>query len=234
MAQAKAEEVDVGTRRAKPRGAAALAAARTHLEGGGDNSGESGDGPAGGAGENSGDGGAAEQAHTSAIERMEAIATETQLVLDSLVFDIRDFLLEQIKVRPKPWSATSEGEQRDVAAACEHAATELVRKAVEAIRADARDPIRALVTKVTLGDDIQITLKAKPFTPEESDAAVMGLHHAHGKHVLITVASADDYTGGQRDPEVDPDAPALDFEAGSDHPGDDSDLLGDDEEQRQE
>lgn len=226
---------------APPRGKAAIDAGRAHLEGGGDNSGgpvDSGENrgenegtePGTDAGDaTSGDGGRAEAEHLTAIERMEQAATDFQLTSEALVFDVRDFLLEQIKVRPKPWSATSSGEQRDVAAACEHAAQELVRKVVEAIRADGRDPIRALLESYSEKDGLKASLKVKTFSEEESLAAVVGLHRAVGKHVLIIVASADDYKGGEREPEILPDEPGLQFEAGTDHPEDDADLAGEHE-----
>lgn len=169
--------------------------------------------------------------HERAIDRMERMASEATLDTRSMVFDVRDFLLEQIKARPKPWSATSQEEQRDVAAACEHAAQELVRKVVEGIASDGRAQVRALLVKYDEGDDIKVTLKVKAFSPEETEAAVIGLHRARGKHVLITVASVDDHKEGQREAETLPDQPGLGFEAGTDnHPGDDSDLAGEEQE----
>lgn len=171
-----------------------------------------------------------EVAHTMAIDRMEGMATDAVLQDRSLVFDVRDFLLDQIKSRPKPWSGTSNAEQRDVAAACEHAAVELVRKIVEAVATNGQDPVRVLLTKVTLGDDIVISGKVKTFAEDEEDRAVTMLHGARGKHVMLTVASVDDYRGEQREAETLPDQNGFGFEAGSDdHPDDDSDLAGDDE-----
>ena len=161
-----------------------------------------------------------EGAHTAAMDRMEAMASDAVLNDKSLVFDVRDFLLDQIKSRPKPWSATSNQEQRDVAAAAEHAARELVRKIVEAVAANGKDPIRVLLTKITMGDDIVIAGKVKTFAEEEEDRAVSLLHSARGKHVMLTVASVEDYSGDARDAETQPDQPGLGFEAG----GDDSDL----------
>lgn len=155
-----------------------------------------------------------EGAHTAAIDRMENMATEAVLSDKMLVFDVRDFLLDQIKSRPKPWSGTSQGEQRDVAAACEHAAKELVRKVVEAIAAHGADPVRVLLTKVTIGDDIVIAGKVKTFDEDEENRAVELLHKARGKHVMLTVASADDYAQGNREAETMDDEPNLGFEAG--------------------
>lgn len=212
-------------RRKGGKGTDALAAGKAHLEGGG------ADADLGGALKGLGDAVDArdagdnldlsEGAHTAAIDRMENLASEAVLNDKSLVFDARDFLLDQIKSRPKPWSATSNQEQRDVAAACEHAGRELVRKIVEAIAANGKDPVRVLLTKVTLGDDIVIAGKVKVLGEDEEDQAVSLLHSARGKHVMLTVASVEDYSGNAREAETDPDQPGLGFEAGSDDPDQD-------------
>jgi hypothetical protein len=156
-----------------------------------------------------------EGAHTLAIDRMEAMATEAVITDRNLIAFARDFLLDQIKARPKPWSATSPGEQRDVAAAAEHAAQELVRKIAEAIATGGRSSVRVLLTKVTLGDDIVIAGKVKTLDHEDEDRAVVALHGARGKHVMVIAASADDYRGGP-EAQTDVEEPGLDFEAGSD------------------
>jgi hypothetical protein len=178
--------------------------------------------------EREGEGWDAEGEHTMAVERMAGMIDETDFIADGeLVFDVRDFLLDVIKSRPKPWSATSQAEQRDVAAACEHTAKELVRKIVEAVAARGQtDAIRVLLTKVNAGSDIVLTGKVKfvDDDPSERDKAILSLHHSINKHVMLTRASADDYSTGAREAETDPDEPDLDFEAG---PEDDSDLAGD-------
>jgi hypothetical protein len=159
----------------------------------------------------------AEGQHSAALDVMTNIADQLELDTGEMVFDVRDFLLDSIKSRPKPWSATSQGEQRDVAAACEHAARELIRKVVEALAARGSDAIRVLLTKVNAGgDDIVITGKVKflDAEPSERDKSILSLHHAIGKHVMLTRASVDDYTGQGRDPQTDEDEPPLDFEAG--------------------
>jgi hypothetical protein len=165
----------------------------------------------------------AEGEHLSAIERLEQLATELALEPDALIVGIRDFLLQTIKDRPKPWSATSQAEQRDVAAACEHAATELVRKTVEAVAARGQVPVRVLLTKVNLAGDIVISGKVKTFDEAEEDQAVNTLHKAIGKHVLVTVASADDFKG-EGEAQTDADQADLVFEAGG---GDGDELDGD-------
>jgi hypothetical protein len=166
--------------------------------------------------EQTGEGWDAEGEHDTAIDRMEAMATDLVVNTDELVFDVRDFLLDTIKARPKPWSGTSQAEQRDVAAACEHAAKELVRKVAEAIASNGVQSIRVLLTKVNMGTDIVISGKVKTFGEEEEDRAVLQLHRAIGKHVMLTRASADDYTGDGREAATDPDEPDFGFEGDAD------------------
>lgn len=161
----------------------------------------------------------AEGQHSAALEQMANIIDNTEISTGEMVFDVRDFLLDTIKARPKPWSATSQAEQRDVAAACEHAGKELVRKIVEAVASRGSDAIRVLLTKVNAGgDDIVITGKVKflDAEPSERDQAILNLHHGIGKHVMLTRASADDYMGGGREAQTDEDQPPLEFEAGGD------------------
>lgn len=163
-----------------------------------------------------GEGWDAEGEHITALDRMEAIADDLDLNTDEMVFDVRDFLLDTIKARPKPWSATSQAEQRDVAAACEHAAKELVRKIVEAVASNGVSAIRVLLTKVNMGTDIVISGKVKTFGEAEEDAAVLALHRAIGKHVMLTRASAEDYMGEGREAETEPDEPGFGFEGDDD------------------
>lgn len=158
-----------------------------------------------------------EEAHLSAIERAEKAATDWVFNPSQLVNDARDFMLDQIKSRPKPWGGSSPSEQRDIAAACAHAGDELVRKIAEAIAARGQEPVRVLLDKIALGETIQITGKVKTMSAEEEDRAVMILHHARGKNVMLTVASKDDYHGGERPaPGVPEESPPLPFEAGAD------------------
>lgn len=171
-----------------------------------------------------------EEAHLRSIEQTEALAADADITARSLVWDLRDAMLEQFKRRPRTWDGLSQAEQRDVAAAFEHAAQEFTRKAVEAIRADGQTPVRVLLTKVTLGDDIVITGKVKPLSAEDEDVAVGLLHTARGHNVLLTLASKDHYQQEPREPETDADQRDLEFEAGG-HPDDDSDLAGEDDEQ---
>lgn len=159
----------------------------------------------------------AEGQHSTALQAMDNITDSLRITTDEAVFDARDFMLEQIKHRPKPWSATSQIEQREVAAKCEHAARELVRQIVEAVASNGTQAIRVLLTKVNAGgDDIVVTGKVKlgGAEPTEQDTAILALHHAIGKHVMLTRATVEDYAGQGREAQTDPDEHELPFEAG--------------------
>src|SRR3546814_9391738 len=110
---------------------------------------------------------------------MENMAMELMLNADEMVFDIRDFLLDQIKARPKPWSGTSQAEQRDVAAACEVSAKELVRKVAEHIASNGVPAVRILLTNFSMGGtDMKIAGKVKFHDDMEKDRAIATLSHS--------------------------------------------------------
>ncbi len=158
-----------------------------------------------------------EEAHRSAIEGAENAASNAVFTNESLVFDARDFLLEQIKRRPKPWGACSGGEKADIAAACEHAGQELVRKIAEEMASAGLPRVRVLLGQIVLGDDIKITGKVKIMGDEDEDAAVLFLHRAQGQFVMVTLASKDAHQEGDRPaPGVPAEEPELSFEAGAD------------------
>lgn len=162
-----------------------------------------------------------EQIGLTAFERMDALATDYKIDTHSLVTDCRDAMLEQIKHRPKPWSTSTEDEQRQMADACEHAANELVRQVVEGIASRGKNPVRVLLTKIAMGDDIVITGKVKALGEVQTDEAVMTLHHSRNKIVMLTVADVSDFQQEHPDADIDPDEPPLDFEAGSHNMGED-------------
>lgn len=175
-----------------------------------------------------GDGGAREEEVAAATAGLYDIADGIALESGpALVAATVETMVEFFRHRPKPWSAMGQAEQRDLMAATEYFAKELVRRVVEEVASDDRTRIRALLESYTEKDGIRVTLKVKPFGEEEALAAVIGLHKAQGKHVLITVASADDYAGVAPADTSEPEQRDLGFESG-DHPSDDSDLAAED------
>lgn len=171
----------------------------------------------------------AEGAHSLAVDRIEGIVDQVMLNSKELVFDIRDTLLEIIKTRPKPWSGTSQQEQRDIAAALEIASKELVRKIVEQVASNGTASHRILLTKFNQsGTDMIITGKVKYHDEEEKHRAIIALSDSLNKHVMLTRASADDYVQGEREAETDEDEPGFGFE-GDDPDADQNGLTDEDD-----
>lgn len=166
--------------------------------------------------EQPGDGGDREEQVLSGTEAIETGADALEFPESAkIVEDLALHNLEQFKNRPKPWDQLSQQEQRDLYAALSANAKETVRRVTEAVARDGREPIRCLLEGYTEKDGIKVTLKVKPMDDTEALAAVVGLHKAQGKNVLIVIASADDYDDHTVDPSQ-PDQQALGFEAGSD------------------
>jgi hypothetical protein len=164
-----------------------------------------------------------------AIARLEAIASETIPEGRALVRFAAGFMLDQIKHAPR-WDDLLEAQQRDLGATVQQNAVDLVGKIVEAVRANGAEAIPALLESYSEKDGIKAVLKIKPEDDEQSLAAIIGLHRAQGKRVLIMVASAQDFDHDPGEIEIMPDEPGLGFDAGSDeHPGDDRDLAGEGE-----
>lgn len=163
-----------------------------------------------------------EEEVTTALGRMGAIVDETPFDPETLQGDVRDCIIDIIKSRPKPWSAMSAAEQQDVVRTVEYSAKALVGKAVDAIMSAGKsDPVKAILESYAEKDGIKVTLKVKTMTEDESLAAVQSLHSARGKMVLLTKASAEDYSGQRGDTPIDPDQTGFEFEGGDDLGGDD-------------
>ena len=158
---------------------------------------------------------------TTALDRLEALVDESDFDASTLVGDIRDCMLDIVKSRPKPWSQLSSAEQGDVARTVEYAAQQMVKNAVDLIARNGKtDPVKAILETLSEKKDgtIEAKLKIKTTTPEETAAAFLALHHARGKMVLMTKASAEDYGGQRADVGIDPDQMDIDFQPTGDEP----------------
>lgn len=158
------------------------------------------------------------ESENPALDAIEDIVADSIVEADTLAGDVRDCLLEIIKHRPKPWGQMTEAEQNDTARTIEYASRDLVTKVVEAIAAKQAEntPIRAILESYTEKDGIKAALKIKTIGEDDAAVAVVSLHKARGKVVMITLASAQDYMGERGEFEADPDQAGLEFEAGSD------------------
>lgn len=138
---------------------------------------------------------------------------------DQMVFDMRDAILARVKSMAQPWSGSSQSQQRDIAAAFEKAAENMVKRAVEAVVYRGVNPVRILLTKVAIGTEVVITgkLRVEEIDGEEAQfRAVNTLHHALNGFVMLTSARSDDFNQGGEEADTDPDEPGMEFESGAD------------------
>lgn len=158
-------------------------------------------------------------AHERAMAEMAAAATAAVFERPKMVGQVRDLLMTLLRSQDRLPHQKSEAEQRDTATACQDIADTIIGKIAEVIAANGRQPIRALMGKVAMGDSIAISMVAKPLSPEDENASLLALRHAYGKHVVILVASADEFKDDLGEPAIDADEPALSFDADHDDGG---------------
>jgi NADH dehydrogenase/NADH:ubiquinone oxidoreductase subunit G len=166
-----------------------------------------------------GDGGAREEAISQAMADFANLHEQLDLGNEAgkVVATATAWVLELFKHRPKPWDQLSQQEQRDLASGIEHNVKELVRLVVEAVAREGRTAVRCLAVGFQdQGEDIKVTLKVKALSAEDTEQAILTLHRSRGKHVLLTMASAEDYAEVPVADQSQPDQTDLGFEAGSD------------------
>ncbi len=146
----------------------------------------------------------------SALERLENTINEADLDTKSLVADVTGTILELFKRRPKPWSASSPQEQRDVAKVAGFAAKELVNRVVSLVAANNRPAIRAVLDGITVSDKVTGKFKLASM-PEDQMAEILSeLYHANRKMILIITADSGQYEETDRE-HVETENPELPF-----------------------
>ncbi len=133
-----------------------------------------------------------------------------------LVASVVTELVDIYKHIPKPYAAATQGQQQDVFRRLESLAKTVVQQIAEAIAANGENAVKCVVGDAKVGSDIKVDLKLAPVTSEERDAAILFLAHARGRHVVVKMASKDEFDS---EPASDPsqaDQNELGFEAGSD------------------
>lgn len=158
-----------------------------------------------------------------AAKRIGLIASTAPMASGTLAGDLRDAMIDIYKTRPKPWPEMTQAEQQDIGRAFEYAARAFVVGISDEINSTGKEnPVRAILESYQDKGDVRATLKVKTLGEDDANEAIMTLHRARGKMVLITIASADDYLGERDALQTDPDQNGLQFEAGND-----DDLAGD-------
>ncbi len=146
----------------------------------------------------------------TALDRLENTVNEVTLGTASLVADVTETILELFKRRPKPWSACSPQEQRDVAKVAQFAAKELVKNIVTVVAANNRPSIRATLDGISVTDKIVGKFKLNSLPEDQMAETLAELYHANRKTILIITADSGEYETTNRDP-VEPEEPELQF-----------------------
>lgn len=136
--------------------------------------------------------------------------TETDIPDTSdLDAQIVSFLVDRLKQFETPFKRMSEAEQRAVIHDAQEAARHYLQSVVKRLAADGRQTIEAEMAKVVNdGKRLQGTLECK--TDDQYRHALLD---SVGTTVLLVVADAEQYTGGEL-PEPDPDQRDLERHSG--------------------
>lgn len=122
-----------------------------------------------------------------ALEGTRAIARE------SLLGDLMHSMLDEVKAIPDVWQKLPQYKQDQVLARIEGRSRTILGRVVEIIAADARPSIPANVESVTVKDGIKAVLAVSRSSPQRHD-----LVDAQGSAVMIVIADAEPYTGGEK------------------------------------
>lgn len=157
------------------------------------------------------------------VAGIEQAADEFAPVANLLRGDCRDAMLNVIR-NAVDWGKYSESQQRDINAAIDYAADQIVQRAVAAIAAEGRDQVTLKLEQVVVKDGLKVVCSGG-YT---HDALVL-LGELQGKTVLMTVADASAFDGQRGNAPVMPDQTDLldddnsDLANAGDPPGDGDD-----------
>ena len=121
------------------------------------------------------------------LEGTRSIARETMLG------DLMNSMLDEVKAIPDVWQKLPQYKQDQVLARIEGRSRTILGRVVEIIAADARPSIPANVESVTVKDGIKAVLAVSRSSPQRHD-----LVDAQGSAVMIVIADAEPYTGGDK------------------------------------
>jgi len=130
-----------------------------------------------------------------------------ELAAATLSGDLRDAFLTMMKQQKKPWEKLSEHEQRNVASGIATSCHEIVMKAVELVRSEARPRVACRIEKLTI-DDKGTKMTIGGVMP--TDPAIMDVAHMQGRRVLIIEADHRDFVGERAPFKPQPDQRTLD------------------------
>lgn len=124
------------------------------------------------------------------------------LASETLMGDLRDFILDRLKHKhnPLPWQMLPEGDQIETIREVESACRTWVHRAVTLIAANGQKVARGQLIKFQAKDGIQMQINLAG-----SDSMRHDLMDAVGSTVLITIADVEEFQGTRGDVKVNKD-----------------------------
>ena len=97
-----------------------------------------------------------------------------------------------------------ESQQKDVAASCEHMATECIRRTAEIVAGRGFKSMHCTLEQVVVKDGLKIVLKASKMVEGRND-----LVEAQGGSVTVVLSDINPYLGHRSKPDIDKDEPGM-------------------------
>lgn len=136
--------------------------------------------------------------------------------------DLLGALVQEIKLLPDIWPKMSQSKQNDVIDRLHNRVENAVRMAVHIIASNNQVVVDGDLEQITIKDGAKAVIKINQNHPN-----FLGLCGAQGKSVLVTVASAAEFTGGMDEVRGESDQRAMDL--GQEYTDQDGDGMGDDD-----
>ena len=127
-----------------------------------------------------------------------------EMAADTLRGDMRDFMLDLFKRRPKPWQQMSEQEQQDLVLRCSEHAEDIIDRLALLISTAGQESIPGKLVQFTVKDGVKAQVDFLS-TGENLDflgSSVQG-------YVRVIRVDTEQFKGQRQDAEIDKDEPAL-------------------------
>lgn len=137
-----------------------------------------------------------------AAEDQIARAKQHDIAVKTMTGDLRDMILDTLRheQNKRPWHERSEAEQRDTVNRVEQVVTGAITKCVDIIMMSGNRTILAVLEQIVIKDAI-----VGKIVVSKHDAMRHLLADATGQRILISIASADEFTGERAPVEIRPD-----------------------------
>jgi hypothetical protein len=123
---------------------------------------------------------------------------------ETLMGDLRDAILSQLKALKHPWQLLKEDDQRSVIFATESMARNLVCQAIELVATRGHPALPARLVKAQLKDGMQCQIDFSRHDPQRNEL----LDHI-GKPVMVVLADSSTFMGQTQEAKPEPDQSSL-------------------------